>query len=64
MKQKKLLYSLILFMLILANPTYADKIVTIGIVTDGQAQQAGWTTEQFKNELKVLTKGEFKLSFS
>jgi len=63
MKQKYLVYGLILFTLILPNPAYAAKQVTIGIVTDGQTTQAGWTTEQFKNELKVLAKGEFELSF-
>jgi len=63
MKKIYLLCSLILFMLILKTPAYAAKVVTIGIVTDGQTEQAGWTTEQFKNELKALTKGEFELSF-
>jgi len=63
MKQKYLLYSLTLFTLILPYPAYAEKLITIGIVTDGQTEQAGWTTEQFKNELKALAKGEFKLSF-
>ena len=63
MKQKYLFYSLILFTLILPYPAYAEKLITIGIVTDGQTEQTGWTTEQFKNELKALVKGEFKLSF-
>ena len=63
MKQKTFLHSLILFTLILQTPAYAEKLITIGIVTDGQTEQTGWTTEQFKNELKTLAKGEFKLSF-
>jgi len=63
MKQKYLLYSLILFTLILPYPTYAAKQIIIGIVTDGQMKQTGWTIEQFKNELKALAKGEFELSF-
>jgi len=63
MRKKRLPYSLVLFMLISTNLVHAAKLVTIGIVTDGQTQQAGWTTEQFKNELKALTKGEFELSF-
>jgi len=41
----------------------AATIVNIGVVIDGQTEQGGWTPEQFKNELKALTKGEFELRF-
>lgn len=63
MNRRYLFSILVLQMLLLTSAVQAEKVITIGILVDGQMEQAGWTTEQFKNELKVLTKGEFELSF-
>jgi len=63
MKQKCLVYTLILLMSLPLFTARAAKLVTIGVIIDGQTEQAGWTPEQFKSELKALTKGEFELHF-
>lgn len=54
---------LILFMCVPLFTAHAATIVNVGVVIDGQTEQGGWTPEQFKNELKALTKGELELRF-
>jgi len=63
MKKKYLVYMLFLFICVPLLTAHAATIVNVGIVIDGQTEQGGWTPEQFKNELKTLTKGEFELRF-
>ncbi len=63
MNRFSLFSALFVFFLLLSCTAYADKIVRIGILIDGPMQHSGWTTEQFKNELRVLTKGEFDVRF-
>jgi len=63
MKQKCFVYTLILLMSLPLFTVHAAKLVTIGVIIDGQTEQAGWTAEQFKNELKALTKGDVELRF-
>ena len=63
MKKKSLVYMLILFTFVPLFTAHAATIVNVGVVIDGQTEQGGWTPEQFKNELKALTKGELELRF-
>jgi len=63
MKQKYFVVTLILLMFLPLFTAYAAKPVNIGVIIDGQTKQSGWTLEQFKRELKTLTKGEFELRF-
>ena len=62
MHRKLFLYTLILLMFIPLSAVHAE-VVNIGVILDGQTEQTGWTPEQFKAELKALTKGEFELRF-
>ncbi len=41
----------------------AANIVNIGIITDGPMEQAGWSPKLFKDELLILTKGDFDIRF-
>ncbi|MCW9014662.1 MAG: TolC family protein [Gammaproteobacteria bacterium] len=63
MKQKCIVYTLILLTFVPLFTAHAAKLVNIGVIMDGQTEQGGWTPEQFKSELKALTKGEFELRF-
>lgn len=63
MKQKCIVYTLILLTFVPLSTARAAKLVNIGVIMDGQTEQGGWTPEQFKSELKALTKGEFELHF-
>ena len=63
MKQKCIVYTLILLTFLPLFTVHAAKLVNIGVIMDGQTEQGGWTPELFKNELKALTKGEFELRF-
>jgi len=64
MKKKCIVCTLILLTLAPLFTAHAAKVINIGIIMDGETKQGGWTTEQFKSELKALTKGEFELRFS
>jgi len=58
------LFSISFLLLVFFSSTAeAAKVVRIGIITDGPMEQSGWSPEQFKNELLVLTKGEFDIRF-
>ena len=50
-------------LLLLWNIAARAAPVTVGVVTDGPGEQPGWSLELFKNELVVLTKGEFDIRF-
>jgi len=63
MKNILILQILSLFILFVPVTAHSAKIFNIGIVTDGPVEQAGWSPEQFMNELRVLTKGEFDVRF-
>ncbi len=56
-------FILILLVSLLGSNVHAERVFTIGIVLDGQMEQAGWTQAQFENELRVLTRGEFDIHF-
>jgi len=63
MKRHLQLSTLILFMLSLLGISQVAKAINIGVLIDGPTEQAGWSVEQFKNELLVLVKGEFDIQF-
>jgi len=63
MHQKWMAYTLLFLTFIPPFTAHAAKLVNVGVIIDGQTEQGGWTPEQFKNELKALTKGEFELRF-
>lgn len=56
-------YTFVLLILLLTQTGRAAETVTIGVVIDGPTEQPGWTLDLFKNELLVLTKGEFDVRF-
>jgi outer membrane protein TolC len=53
------------FVIILLGITTAQaaKVINIGIITDGPIEQAGWSPTLFKEELLLLTKGDFDIRF-
>jgi len=63
MNQHSLFSILFLSLVLLSSAAGAAKVVRVGIITDGPMEQSGWSPEQFKNELIVLTKGEFDIRF-
>ncbi|MDH5258029.1 MAG: TolC family protein, partial [Gammaproteobacteria bacterium] len=58
-----ILYVALLIFTFSSSIPLAAKTVRIGIVTDGPMKHSGWSTQQFKNELLALTKGEFDIRF-
>lgn len=63
MRRRNLFSILVFQFFLLTSVAQAEKVTTIGILTDGQMEQAGWSQDQFISELLVLTKGEFELRF-
>lgn len=45
------------------NNAQAAKVVNIGIVSDGPTEHGGWSPALFKDELLLLTKGDFDVRF-
>jgi len=54
---------LVILLLLLALPTQAAKVISIGIVTDGPIEHTSWSPELFKNELLALTGDDFDIRF-
>lgn len=52
-----------LVILFMASIAQAQKVVTIGIVTDGPIEHTSWSPELFKNELLVLAQPDFDVRF-
>lgn len=63
MKRNYFVFSLILIIPLLTATVRAEKVITVGILNDGQMKQSGWSQSQFENELLALTKGEFEIHF-
>lgn len=56
-------YFFTLVILLITSTAQAEKVVTIGIVTDGASEEVGWSPELFKTELLTLTKQDFDVRF-
>ncbi len=62
MKRTIIIFARVFLLLLCAN-AHAAKVITIGTVIDGPMEPAGWSPALFKEELLLLTKGDFEIRF-